>query len=73
MTLHGSGTLCYPGTARVVHDFEDGPFDTYDPTLINHALAVGCANEPVTVKPVQKAEQPEVVAAVNHTRKRKTP
>jgi len=70
MTLHGSGTLCYPGTARVVHDFEDGPFDTYDPTLINHALAVGCANEPPVVK-----ELPPIVAEVitDGRRKRKTP
>lgn len=49
MKFYGSGALCYPGTSRVVWDFEDGPFDTVNPEIIRHALAMGYSTKPPEV------------------------
>ncbi len=47
MTFYGHGALRYPGTKRVIHDFEDGPFSTVNPDLVRHALAMGFSTEPL--------------------------
>lgn len=45
MKFYGAGALLYPGTKRVIHDFEDGPFSTVNPEIIRHALAMGFTTE----------------------------
>jgi hypothetical protein len=45
MKIYGAGALLYPGTKRVIHDFEDGPFSTVNPEIIRHALAMGFTTE----------------------------
>lgn len=60
MRLYGSGVLRYPGTSRTVHDFDDGPLDTYNADIIRHALAMGCTtayHAPIVSTP----EEPEPV------------
>lgn len=54
MKIYGSGQLKYPGTSRIVWDFEDGPFDTVNETLIMEAKRRGFAFTPppvIEVKP----------------------
>ncbi len=46
MRFYGSGALRYPGTKRIVHDFDDGPFDTFNQEIIRHALAMGYSTTP---------------------------
>jgi hypothetical protein len=41
MKIYGHGAFDYPGTSRVVWDFEDGPFDTVNPILIEEAKRRG--------------------------------
>jgi hypothetical protein len=52
MKFYGSGTVCYPGTSRVIHDFEDGPFETINEVVITHCKAIGLATEPPVKKPL---------------------
>lgn len=46
MKIYGKGQLKAPGTGRIVWDFEDGPFDTVNPALIEEARRRGFAFEP---------------------------
>lgn len=46
MKLYGFGALCFPASGVVAHDFEDGPFETDDPKLIDYALSQGCTKKP---------------------------
>ena len=41
MKIYGTGVLTYLGSSRVVWDFTDGPFDTYNPILIKAAESQG--------------------------------
>lgn len=60
MKFYGHGALRYPGTKRVIHDFEDGPFSTVNPEIIRHALAMGFSTEPLpepSIEPEPIVEQ----------------
>jgi hypothetical protein len=60
MKIYGSGQLRYPGTSRVVWDFEDGPFDTVNPTLIDAARRRGYSfTPPVVLEPELTNGAPE--------------
>ena len=54
MKFYGSGTVCYPDTSRVIHDFEDGPFETINDIVIAHCKAIGLSTEPVKAPVEQK-------------------
>ena len=54
MKFYGSGTVCYPGTSRVIHDFEDGPFETINDIVITHCKAIGLSTEPVKAPMARK-------------------
>lgn len=41
MKIYGENIFKYPGTNRVIWDFEDGPFDTVNPDLIMAAKRLG--------------------------------
>ena len=56
MKFYGAGVLRYPGSSRTVHDFEDGSFETLNPEIIRHALAMGYATEPP--RPVKASTAP---------------
>lgn len=58
MKFYGVGALRYPGTNRVIHDFEDGPFSTVNPEIIRHALAMGFS----TVAPAAPLPSPVLIA-----------
>lgn len=57
MKFYGTGALRYPGTSRIVHDFEDGPFETYNQDIIRHALNMGYSTEPPP-EPVMSESEP---------------
>lgn len=57
MKFHGSGTVNYPGTNRVVHDFEDGPFETDNELLIGHFKALGFSDAEPIVAPAEPVKQ----------------
>lgn len=81
MKIYGVGQLKFPGTSRVVWDFEDGPFDTVNPVLIAEARRRGYSfsppaiteiREPVKVTieqpkdtPKKRGRKPKEVANVN--------
>lgn len=41
MKIYGVGVFKYPNTGRIVHDFADGPFSTFNPVLIRIARRLG--------------------------------
>ena len=70
MKIYGVGQLKFPGTSRVVWDFEDGPFDTVNPVLIDEARRRGYSfTPPEPVKPV--IVESAIAEAVKHKRGRK--
>ncbi len=60
MKIYGENFFRYPGTNRVVWDFEDGPFETMNPYLIEAAKKLGYRlgepPAPVVIEP-PKAEE----------------
>lgn len=57
MKFYGPGVLLAPKSSRVVHDFEDGPFETLNPEIIEEAKRQGFSTEP----PPPPAPPPEPV------------
>jgi hypothetical protein len=45
MIFYGPGVLTAPGSSRVVHDFEDGPYETLNPEIIAEAKRQGFKTE----------------------------
>jgi hypothetical protein len=41
MKIYGIGKFVMPGTKRVIHDFANGPFATYNPQIIQAAMKLG--------------------------------
>ncbi|MBE3040429.1 MAG: hypothetical protein IMZ62_16660 [Chloroflexi bacterium] len=75
MKIYGSGPFTAPGSSRVVWDFEDGPFDTVNPVLIEEAKRRGYSftpppppPEPVRRKPGRPAKEAVVVHEVKGPR-----
>jgi len=58
MKIYGSGPFTAPGSSRVVWDFEDGPFDTVNPVLIEAAKRRGYSFEPPPAPPVVEKRKP---------------
>lgn len=50
MKIYGSGTMKFPGSGKVLHDFADGPFETEDQGLIDAALKQGFSKDKSQVK-----------------------
>jgi hypothetical protein len=53
-----------------VHDFDDGPFETLNPEIIRHALAMGYSTEPLP-EPVIESAEPDAEEPVKAKRGRK--
>jgi hypothetical protein len=65
MKIYGVGVLKAPGTQRVIHDFEDGPFDTTNPVILAEARKLGLSFKPIEAKPVVKAKRKYTKKAKN--------
>jgi hypothetical protein len=60
MKFYGVGCLFAPRTKRVVHDFEDGPFETVNPEMIEAAIKQGFSKKPLE-KEVRKLDKSSTV------------
>ena len=50
MKIFGVGQLYFKNTKRLIHDFKDGVFETYNPDIIREAKEQGFSFEPLPFK-----------------------